>query len=54
MINESDMKEVYFNEYCKTCKYEKLDEAYAPCCECLEEPVRLYSHKPEKWKSRNE
>ena len=43
-INEQ--KEVYFDQYCKLCKYEKLDEATDPCYECLNYPVNSYSHKP--------
>jgi len=44
---ESDSyKEVYFDQYCKTCKHSKKAEADDPCDECLAEPVNLYSHKP--------
>lgn len=39
-------KEVYFDHYCKTCKYESVKEEENPCCECLENPVNLYLHKP--------
>lgn len=45
---EDTYKEVYFNQYCKTCKYEKLKETEEPCCDCLEDPVNVYSHKPVK------
>ena len=41
-----DYKEVYFNEYCKTCKYLGIDDVKDPCNECLSEPVNLHSHKP--------
>lgn len=45
-------KEVYFNEYCKTCKYEKTPEEDDPCYECLTNPVNLYSHKPVSWEKK--
>ena len=46
MTTGHDYKEVYFNIYCKTCKYYGLDENQDPCNECLGEPMNLYSHKP--------
>lgn len=49
---EDTYKEVYFNEYCKTCKHEKLSEQDDPCFECLNEPVNLYSHKPVNWEEK--
>ena len=39
-------KEVYFNEYCKSCKYEKLEEDEYPCHDCLSTPMNINSHKP--------
>lgn len=41
--------EVFFEEYCKTCKYKNYSETDSPCAECIAEPVNLYSHKPVKW-----
>lgn len=32
---------VEFNQYCQTCKYEKLNKNEAPCNECLEHLVTL-------------
>lgn len=49
---EYEYKEVYFGEYCKTCKYVKLEETDKPCEECLNNPVNLHSHKPVKWKEK--
>ena len=46
-------KEVYFDQYCKTCKYKDTKETEDPCDECLNEPVNLYSHKPTKWKEND-
>ncbi len=43
---EDIYKEVYFDQYCKNCKYEKTAEKDEPCYECLNNPVNLYSHKP--------
>lgn len=41
--------EVFFGEYCKTCKYKNYSETDCPCSECITEPVNLYSHKPIRW-----
>lgn len=41
-----DYKEVYFDQYCKTCKHKDVDEVKDPCNECLGEPCNLHSHKP--------
>lgn len=49
---EDNYKEVYFDQYCKTCKYENLPETDDPCDECLQETVNVYSHKPVKWKEK--
>lgn len=49
---EDVYKEVYFGEYCKTCKHEQLSENEEPCWTCLSEPVALYSHKPVKWEEK--
>ena len=50
----NDYKEVYFNEYCKTCKYKDVPEVKDPCNECLEKPVALNSHKPVRWKAKED
>lgn len=42
-------KEVYFHEYCKTCKHWEAKDLDEPCNTCLEDPVNLYSHKPVKY-----
>lgn len=47
-------KEVYFHQYCKQCEYRDLDETESPCFECLEDPVNAYSHKPVKFKERED
>ena len=43
---EDTYKEVYFGEYCKTCRYSDLAEDKEPCDDCLNETVNTYSHKP--------
>ena len=49
---EDTYKEVYFDEYCKTCRHKDLKGDEDPCCECLKEPVNLYSHKPVRWEDK--
>lgn len=49
---DNDYKEVLFDQYCKTCKYEKLAEIDHPCVECLEEPINLESSKPVCWEEK--
>lgn len=46
---EDNYKEVYFGEYCKTCKWRDNLESEDPCHDCLNEPVNLHSHKPVKY-----
>lgn len=43
---ETDYKEVYFMEYCKTCKHNTTSEDDEPCAECLSYPMNVHSHKP--------
>lgn len=50
--HDNNMKEVYFSEYCKTCKNEKLNESEDPCNECLGEGGRENSHKPSRWEEK--
>lgn len=51
-MDEHQYKEVYFNEYCKKCKHEKVADAEEPCTSCLDEPANLYSHKPVKFEEK--
>ena len=46
------LKEVYFNQYCKTCQHKDVDESEDPCDECLNEPVNSYSHKPVNYEEK--
>ena len=52
ILMEDSMKEVYFEQYCKTCRYEKTAEHEDPCDECLNSPTNVYSHKPIKYEKR--
>lgn len=45
----SDTKEVYFDEYCKTCKYDTYKGYEDPCDNCLGHPYNFDSHKPVFW-----
>ncbi len=49
---EEIMKEVYFDQYCPTCRYEKYPEKCDPCCECLDSAYNENSHKPVNWKEK--
>ena len=40
------LKEVYFHEYCKKCKYKDLPATTEPCDDCNEIPYNEDSHKP--------
>ena len=51
-VFDHDFKEVYYDQYCKTCKYEKLAEEDETCDYCLDHPINLYSHKPVNWEGK--
>lgn len=48
----SSEKEVYFGVYCKKCEHFNKTDDQEPCCDCLEEPVNSYSHKPVYFKEK--
>ena len=50
----NDFKEVYFDEYCKTCEHEKVKDINEPCNECLDNPVNLHSHKPVNYEAKKD
>lgn len=39
-------KEVYFDQYCKSCKHKAVEDVMDPCNDCLGEPCNEHSHKP--------
>ena len=45
-------KEVYFYQYCSTCKYKDLKEEEDPCYDCLANPVNEDSHKPVRYEPK--
>lgn len=47
---ETRTKEVFFDIYCKTCKYYELQPYLNPCNQCLAEPYNEDSHKPVEYK----
>lgn len=47
-------KIVNFDEYCNKCEYCDLSEQDDPCFECLQYPVNEYSHKPTKFKAKDD
>ena len=51
MIDEG-MKEVYFNQYCKTCKNFDKPEHEDPCVSCLAQGANFQSHKPTKYEEK--
>lgn len=50
-----DNKEVFFDVYCPTCKFEAVSESDpdGPCWDCLECPVNQDTHKPINWKEKD-
>ena len=52
MSNGEGYKEVYFDQYCETCKHKELEQHKEPCDECLSNPTNLYSHKPVKYEKK--
>ncbi len=51
-MDDENYMEVYFDQYCKTCRHEKLDDALDPCNKCLDECVNVNSHKPVFWEEK--
>ena len=51
-MTDDQKLEVYFDKYCKTCKYSKQNENKDPCDECLAVPMNDNSHKPVYWEAK--
>lgn len=49
---EDSYKEVYFGQYCKSCKHFDKPESEDPCDDCLTVPVNTYSHKPVNYEEK--
>ena len=43
---ENQQKEVWFNLYCKHCKFKNDSEEHPTCADCLAQPANENSHKP--------
>lgn len=52
MAAEENMKEVFYDVYCSTCVRKDADDDNDICNECLNEPGRMYSHKPVKYEEK--
>lgn len=50
----NEEKEVYFDQYCKSCKHHSLKESKDPCNDCLAEPSNTNSHKPMNYESKKQ
>lgn len=45
-------KEVYFHEYCESCKHKDVEERDEPCAECMSEPTNLNTHRPVNYEKK--
>lgn len=50
MTANNRKKEVFFDVYCKTCKFYEQASYLHPCNDCLNTPYNEDSHKPVNWK----
>lgn len=51
-METSNEKEVYFDQYCGTCKHADDAESEDCCDDCLSMPSNTDSHKPVKWEEK--
>lgn len=51
-MDHNNYKEVRYDEYCKICKHEEVDEKDKPCFDCLLEPAREGSERPVRWEKK--
>lgn len=49
-----DYKEVFFDIYCEACKHYSKPETVDPCCECLDNPAMVDSHKPMHFEKKDD
>lgn len=50
MDDKSDIREVYFDKYCKLCVHKDKKENEDPCDACLSEPVNTNCQRPVMFK----
>lgn len=48
-MDNGNVKEVYFDKWCKTCVHYDKAEDQDPCWDCLEQGWNLDSHRPIMW-----
>lgn len=51
-MDGENLKEVFFDKYCKTCLHKDTKESEDPCFDCLAEGARVDSHKPVHWEGK--
>lgn len=49
---EDNLKEVYFDQYCKSCEHWEKKDWEDPCNECLAVPANVCSHKPVNYEEK--
>lgn len=55
MDDTNNYKEVYFSQYCNTCKHVSITEEsedFDICNDCLNVPARQNTHKPLNWEEK--
>lgn len=48
-MESGNVKEVYFDKWCPSCKYQGNSESDDPCWDCLEQGWNVDSHRPILW-----
>lgn len=48
-MENGNIKEVYFDQWCSSCKYKDNSESDDPCWDCLERGWNIDSHRPIMW-----
>lgn len=48
-MDNGNVKEVYFDKWCRSCKHCDKGEDQDPCWDCLEQGWNLDSHRPIFW-----
>lgn len=46
---EEEVKEVFFDRWCPSCKHIDKSESEDPCWDCLEQGWNINSHRPIFW-----
>ena len=51
-MSKDEIKEVYFDKYCKLCEAKDVIETEEPCNTCLGNPVNTNCHRPGSYERR--